>query len=145
MDYPSILPLPLRSGYGLTPENNIIRTEMVSGRARQRVQYTSIPSYANLSWLLTQTQAQLFESWSSLVGADWFSLTLKTPLGLSPYDCRFMATPKGPTLEGVSLWRYTAEVELRDRPLLDGSYTLYPSIVLMQDIFDIAMNREWAE
>jgi len=113
MDYPTGLPAPLRSGYDINPENNIIRTQMVSGRARQRVAYTSIPAYADLSWLFTAQQAQLFESWSAVVGGDWFSVSLKTPTGYAAIECRFTETPQGPQLVGVDLWQYKAKVETR--------------------------------
>lgn len=144
MDYPSSLPCPLRSGYNINPENNIIRTQMVSGRARQRVQYTSIPAYVDLSWLFTAADARLFESWSAAVGADWFNIKVKTPLGYNLQECRFMETPKGPQLVGADLWTYTAQVEMRDRAIVDPSYAIYaPDYILLADIFDIAMNQEW--
>ncbi len=145
MDYPSQLPCPLRAGYGFTPENNIIRSQMVSGRSRQRVQYTSVPTYNTLSWLLTAVESQLFESWSVAVGADWFTIKLKTPLGYYLQECRFTETPKGPELVGVDLWSYSANVEVRDRSVIDDSFLLLPGMVLMQDIFDIAMNEKWPE
>ena len=146
MDYPTGLPAPLRSGYDINPENNIIRTQMVSGRARQRVAYTSIPAYVSLSWLLTAQQAQTFESWTAAAGGDWFNINLKTPLGYFGQECRFMETPQGPQLTGVDLWMYKAKAEIRDRVTVDSSYgEFYPSIILMSDIFDLAMNREWPE
>lgn len=146
MDYPTGLPAPLRSGYDINPENNIIRTQMVSGRARQRVAYTSVPAYVSLSWLLTAQQAQVFESWTAAVGGVWFNLDLNTPLGYFGQECRFMETPQGPQLTGVDLWMYKAKAEIRDRVTVDSSYgEFYPSIILMSDIFDLAMNREWPE
>ena len=143
MEFPANLPCPLRAGYGFTPENNIIRTEMVSGRARQRVAYTSIPTYNTLSWILTAVQAQVLESFVEQVGADWFSIKLKAPTGYYLQDCRFMETPTGPELVGVDLWAYKVRAELRERPMLNASYSLIPNMVLMQDIFDIALNQEW--
>lgn len=144
MDYPSSLPCPLRAGYSINPENNIIRTPMVSGRARQRVQYTSVPAYADLSWIFDRQEAQVFESWSIAVGADWFTIKLKTPLGYFDQECRFMETPQGPALMGVDLWSYKAKVEIRDRAVVDSSYGQYaPDYLLLSDIFDIAMNQEW--
>ena len=143
MDFPASLPCPLRSGYGFSPENNIIRTEMVSGRARQRTAYTSIPTYNTLSWIFTAVQAQVFDSFVEQAGGGWFSLKLKTPLGYFLHDCRFTETPTGPELVGVDLWAYKVRAELRERPMLDASYGLIPNMVLMQDIFDIALNQEW--
>jgi len=143
MEFPEVLPSPLRSGYGFAPENNIIRTEMVSGRARQRVAYTSVPTYNNLSWILTAVQSQVFEAFAAQVGADWFSIRLKAPTGFYLQDCRFTETPTGPELVGVDLWGYKVKAELKDRPMLDSSYSLAPGMVLMQDILDIALNEKW--
>lgn len=143
-DYPSGLPAPLRAGYNINPENNIIRTQMVSGRARQRVAYTSVPAYVDLSWLLTAQQAQLFESWSAVAGGDWFNVKLKTPLGYFPQACRFMESPQGPQLVGRDLWAYKAKAEIRDRVIVDPTYREFaPDYLLMSDIIDLAMNREW--
>lgn len=145
MQFPDSLPTPLRSGYGFSPENNIVRTQMVSGRARQRVAYTSVPTYNNLSWLLTAVGAQLFEAFAAEVGGDWFSLKLKAPTGFYYQDCRFMETPAGPDLVGRDLWGYRVKVELKDRPMLDSSYALVPGMVMMQDILDVAINSIWPE
>ena len=146
MEYPSNLPCPLRAGYDINPENNIIRTQMVSGRARQRVQYTSIPAYVDLQWIFTAAEAQTFESWSEAAGADWFQIKLKTPLGYYLQDCRFMETPQGPKLTGRDLWSYRAKVEMRDRAVIDSSYGEFaPEYLLLSDIFDIAMNEAWPE
>ena len=144
MDYPTGIPAPLRAGYGINPENNIIRTQMVSGRARQRVAYTSVPAYADLSWIFTAQEAQVFESWSSVVGGEWFTINLKTPLGYYGQECRFMESPSGPDLLGVNLWSYKAKVEIKDRVIVDPSYGEYlPGFLLLSDVFDLAMNREW--
>lgn len=145
MIFPDSLPSPLRSGYGFKPENNIIRTEMVSGRARQRVAYTSVPTYSDLSWILTAVQAQLFEAFAAEVGGDWFSLKLKAPTGFYYQDCRFTETPNGPELIGRDLWGFKVRAELKDRPMLDESYALVPGMVMMQDILDVAINQEWPD
>ena len=113
--YPVNLPLPLRTGYKLETENNIIRTPLQSGRARQRTAFTFVPSYADVSWILTATQAVDFESFTVIVGADWFNLTLKTPNGDESRVVRFMQSPTGPVLMGINLWQYAAKLELRDR------------------------------
>jgi len=146
MDYPAILPAPLRAGYNINPENNIIRTQMVSGRARQRVAYTSVPAYADLSWLFTALEGMIFESFVAAAGGDWFMISIKSPIGYIAQECRFMESPQGPQLVGVNLWSYKAKVELREKPSLDPSYALYyPSIILQLDIFDRAMNEAWPQ
>lgn len=143
--YPKGLPLPLRSGYGFEPTNNIIRTDMESGRARQRIAFTKVPTASSLSWIFDATQAQLFEAWAIQVAkAQWFTMTLKTPLGLLEYEVRFTESPTGPVLVGVDGWQYSAKVELKERPVLEDGWVEYlPEYVLLADIFDLAVNREW--
>ncbi|QXE85966.1 hypothetical protein KP003_16625 [Geomonas nitrogeniifigens] len=145
MKFPDALPSPLRSGYGFKPENNIIRTQMVSGRARQRVAYTSVPTYAPLSWIFDQVQAEIFEAFAAQVGGGWFSMRLKAPVGFYEMACRFTETPVGPELVGQDLWGYKAQVEVRERPMLDKSYGLTPDLVVKQNIVDVALNQEWPE
>lgn len=146
ISYPAGLPHPLREGYGFEPENNILRTQMQSGRARQRRSFTSIPAYANLSWIFaTQGQAQLFDAWAQQVaGPDWFTIPLNTPLGLEDHECRFLQSPVGPTRVGNRYWGFTARVELRNKPVLDAGYAEFvPDFVLNSCIFDYAMNFKW--
>lgn len=42
------LPMPLMDGYGFKPISPLLRTEMTSGRARQRRRYTSRPTQASV-------------------------------------------------------------------------------------------------
>lgn len=147
IEYPVELPFPTRDGFALEQENNISRTEMQSGRSRQRVRFTSVPSYVSLRWIFTVPQAQLFEGWASdVVGAGWFLLKLRTPIGLTEHQARFIESPKGPALFGLDRWSYTAKVELRDKPKVAPGWALYaPQYILLSSLFDQAMNREWPE
>lgn len=143
--YPEGLPHPLRDGYGFQPQNNILRTPLQNGRARQRVPFTSVPDYATWTFhMRTQGQAQLFRAWSKLVGAAWFNITFTSPEGLIEQEARFVETPTGPYRNGVSFWTYEASVEVRDRFTLDPEWAeLLPDYVLESDIFDLIPNREW--
>lgn len=148
IDYPAGLPAPLRSGYGVNHISPLIRTELETGRARQRRRYTSVPSLASVSWLMSQAQAQLFEAWFKWTlsdGAEWFNARLRTPLGLQDYECRFAEMYSGPDLVGVDRWRFSADLEIRERQVLPYDYTLLPDYVLQQSIIDRALNREWPE
>lgn len=143
--YPAGLPLPLRDGYSFDPVNRINRTEMVTGRARQRVEFTRTPTLANISWIFTATEAQLFQSWADLVaGAGWISMPLVSPLGFDTLECRFTETPGGPELVGRYAWKFTATCEIRWKPLLDSDWAVVlPDFLLNSDVFDYAMNREF--
>lgn len=148
IDFPAGLPKPLRQGYGLNHVSPFARTEMATGRARQRRTFTSVPSMATVTWLLDTLQAQTFEAWfrdAITDGADWFNCELKTPIGLRPYECRFADMYDGPTLVGLDHWRYGAELEIRERPILPPGWGLVPDLVQGASIIDVAVNREWPE
>lgn len=142
--YPEGLPCPLRENYGFTPVNNIRRTPMDSGRARQRIEFPNAPSLVQLSWIMTSPQAMLFEAWAAqVVGAGWFTMTLLTPLGFDAQEVRFTEVPVGGELTGKFLWRYRVQCELRNRPLIDPGWAeLLPDYILYSDIFDKAINWE---
>ncbi|WP_028698209.1 MULTISPECIES: hypothetical protein [Pseudomonas putida group] len=143
--YPKGLPCALRDGYGFEPVNNILRTEMESGRARQRIMFDSVPTLVPLSWICSERQALLFEAWAAQVArAGWFLIPLKIPGGMRDVEVRFTKTPSGPELVGVSSWRFSAQCEVRERPLLEPGWAeLMPEWVLMMNIVDLAVNREW--
>ncbi|WP_353742569.1 hypothetical protein WHX55_10970 [Pseudomonas fluorescens] len=147
IEYPKFLPLPQREGYGFQSVSPIARSDLQSGRARQRRRFTSVPTVATVTWLLNDTEAQLFEGWFEhilLSGSLWFQCLLKTPLGLDDHRARFIDIYDGPNLVGVSHWRFTAKVELFKRPILDAGWIItVPDYVAMADIFDRAINHEW--
>lgn len=150
-EYPhDLLPLPLREGYGLTPVSPLMRTDMQSGRAKQRRRYQSTPTQAPINWIFIQPgQALLFEQWYQHVlmdGALWFNMKLRTPEGVKFYKCRFVDIYKGGELDGPNYWRYSAELELWERPTMDPLWvTYYPAAIRYMNVIDLALNREWPE
>jgi len=147
IDFPTTLPLPLRNGYRLNHVSPLMRSELQSGRARQRRKYTIVPSIVSVSWLLTTPQAQQFESWfrwSTVDGSEWFNCRLSTPMGLAEYECRFTEMYSGPELVGISHWKITAQLEMRERHTYGYVWQTYASDYIgMSDIFDRAMNQVW--
>ena len=146
IDFPVGLPLPLRSGYDVNHASPLMRTELQSGRARQRRRYTSVPSLASVTWIFSQSEAQFFEAWfrwQLADGTEWFNARLRTPMGLMAYECRFAEMYTGPLLVGVDRWQVQAQLELRDRPTLPPGYDIVQSLVLQSALFDQAINREW--
>jgi hypothetical protein len=148
--YPSQLPRPLQSGYALQHVSPFTRTDMQSGRARQRRTFTSVPSSARVTWFFTSDiECQLFEGWfrddlGAKDGENWFTIELQTPLGIQPYECRFADMYSGPELVAFNKWQVSATLEIRERPILpDGWATIMPTFILAPEIFDIAMNQEW--
>ncbi|ECB0374076.1 hypothetical protein EUR97_18665 [Salmonella enterica subsp. enterica serovar Muenchen] len=150
INYPhDYLPVPLQESFGLKPASPLLRTELTSGRARQRRLYTSTPTQASVAWLFTDPEAQLFEAWYRDTindGADWFNMPLRSPLAIiDMYVCRFVDIYEGPTIEGGNYWRYTATLELWSRAILEGGYGNFPDYIQNSDIIDLAMNHEWPE
>lgn len=149
--YPDYLPLPIRDNYGLdsTQSSPLLRTQMVSGRARQRRSYLSVPPFARMTWVLSQTEAQLFEKWFSkdlVSGAEWFVMKVLTPLGMQEQDCKFAGMYSGPELFAHRHWKISASIEIRDKPLLDSTWYQYaPQFILYSNLIDVAINREWPE
>jgi len=148
VDYPSGLPVPNRDSYAFQAVSPFRRTEMTTGRARQRRTFTSVPTVASLSFVFSTPEAQVFEGWFAYQitdGADWFNVDLLTPTGnMQSYECRFTEMYAGPELFGVKHWKFTAPVELRERPILSPSYGVYGAeFVLQSDIIDIALNSFW--
>ncbi|CAI8735333.1 PMD domain-containing protein [Pseudomonas sp. IT-196MI5] len=147
IEYPKFLPLPQRKCYGFQSVSPIAHSDQQSGRARQRRRFTSVPTVATVTWLLNDTQAQLFEGWFEhilLSGSLWFQCPLKTPLGVDDHRAHFIDIYDGPNLVGVSHWRFSAKVELFKRPILDVGWIItVPDYVAMADIFDRAINHEW--
>lgn len=147
INYPGdYLPCPLKEGFGLKPTSTLKRTTMVTGRARQRRAYRSVPTETAVSWIFSDAEAQLFEAWFRDVlndGQAWFNMPLLTPVGSRNYVCRFTDIYEGPTPEGGMFWRYTARIELWERPMVPPPWGNYPEWIAGSSLLDIAINKEW--
>lgn len=150
--YPSQLPMPVQTGYGLQHVSPFMRSDMQSGRSRNRRMFTSVPSQVSVQWFFTrEAEAQLFEGWfrddlGAKDGENWFTMTLQTPIGLQPYECRFIDMYRGPTLVAFNKWQISASIEIRERPIVaEDEATIMPSDIILADIFDRTMNEWWPE
>lgn len=144
--WPDYLPTPELDGYGIQHVDTMQRTQLESGRARQRRRFTSVPSNASVSWVMTNGQAAYFESWYKNIikdGADWFEGPLKTPVGFGNYKIRFTAMYQGPVPFAFNQWRTTANVEIFERPTIPVEALESPEYLEDAEIFDIAMNVYW--
>lgn len=144
--YPAGLPRGLHSGRTYQLVSPLLRSALTNGRARQRRKFTSVPQGAEIKWIFTDVQAQAFEAWwhdQLIDGVNWFECPLETPLGYSFYTCRFTGVYKGPNRSGPNLWTYSAELELRERAVLNPGWGEFPEFLLESDIIDLALNREW--
>ena len=151
IQYPSQLPPPTRDGFGYSPVSPMLRSDLVSGRARQRRKYTSVPTMASVRWVFNDVQAMAFEAWfnDALVsGSEWFECPLVTPETgdtLKTYTARFTDIYDGPSMFTVSLWSFTATLELRERPILIPGWGLFPDYIASMNLIDLALNQEWPE
>lgn len=146
INYPAGLPRGLHNGRTYQTVSPLKRSELSSGRSRQRRNFTSVPTMAQISWIFSSIQAQAFEAWwrdQLLDGSQWFECPLETPVGYQDYTARFTDIYQGPSRVGPMIWSFSAELELRERPLLDPGWGEFPEFILDQSIFDFAMNREW--
>jgi hypothetical protein len=117
-DFPEVFPLPTLAGYGLNHVSPLLRTEMDSGRARVRRVYTETPSLISARWVMSSVLAAHFEAWFRDTlgdGAAWFNLRIRVAAGVESRACRFVEMYDGPELVGRDLWRFSAELETRDR------------------------------
>lgn len=140
------LPCVLKDGFGLQAISPLKRTDLVTGRSRQRRAYTSTPTQSGVQWIFTDGEAQAFEAWFRDVltdGAAWFNMPLMTPIGKKLYVCRFTDIYQGPMPEGGLYWRYSATLELWERPLPLPGWGNFPEFLAGQNIIDLALNREW--
>ena len=146
VSWPTQLPLPEQSGYAIQHVSPLQRTTMVSGRARQRRVYTSVPSNVAVQWFLTEQPAQLFEAFFRYAitdGADWFLLPLKTPMFTGNYECRFTGIYEGPTLTAFDKWTVSATIEIKEQQTLDSTWLNTPQYVIDSSIIDVALNDLW--
>lgn len=144
--YPSGLPRGLHAGRSYQVISPLERSELASGRARQRRRFTSVPETASITWLFSDAQGQAFEAWwrdQLTDGSQWFEMPLDTPMGYGDYTCRFTDVYSGPSRVGPALWQYSAQLELRERaapPVGEGEF---PDDILYSELFDLTINREW--
>lgn len=148
INYPSQLPGP-QSGYSINPVSPLLRTTMADGRAEQRRRFSSTPSMVDLRWVFNSAnEAAYFEYWYKNIvfdGAAWFNCPLETPIGYKPYVCRFTDIYSGLRKIGVCTWEVSANIEIFERPIMDGEWAEFPDFYLNADIIDVALNRLWPE
>lgn len=145
--YPEDLPRGLYAGRSYQLVNPLVRSELQSGRARQRRRFTNVPEGAQISWLFNSAESRAFIAWWRDALADgslWFECPLDHPgRGYQDYTCRFTGPYAGPSRVGPDLWSFTAELELRERVSMPPGWGEFPEFIIDASILDFAMNREW--
>lgn len=122
--WPSTLPSPSLSGYQFTPDATTIKTDMDSGPPRVRRRYTSANTPVQATWVLTELQLAVFEAWfvqQAQSGAAWFLVPLRNGLGRQVVTARIPSGAYTAAIAEGGNWRLSAQLEVRDRPLLTPS------------------------
>ena len=114
--WPSTLPVPLASGYGIAPMDPTLRTDMEAGMPRVRRRTSARNDRITLSWIMSDAQAAIYRSWFDVDiagGASWFTVDLALATGgLVPSEARFTKPPALAHL-GRLKWQVSGEVEVR--------------------------------
>ena len=152
IEYPAELAYPDLSGYSLEHAPNLSRTTMVSGRARQRRKYTSVPSFVTLSWGMPQKEFELFEAWfrwELKEGQEWFTGWAQTGGITTQTVMRFVGSDSGPAytarMNGPDYWSISCRLEIREKQTFADGWQHLPQYILFPSILDMAINREWPE
>lgn len=145
-EYPSSLPLGLKSGSAFQRTSPNRRSTMVTGRALQRRAFPDAPWFVNKQWLFTDGQAQAFQAWCRDVLGDcnsYFLFPVRSPLGLNKHLVRIVDFYSPPEDAGPGLWRISATLEFDSGPLAPVGDGEYPDELAYSEILDITMNRSW--
>lgn len=120
--WPATLPLPRVTDYALEPQDPVARTDMEAGPARTRRRSTQTPTHIPVQWRLTAEEMAVFEAWHRYTikdGAEWFDIDLKTGIGISSHEARFIGMWKAPA-ENNKTWAVKAKLEVRERAMMDA-------------------------
>ena len=119
--YPKDLKLPLVSSHTLAQQSNLLRTDMASGRARQRKRFQSVPTTMGASWKLNKYQAQILEGFVTHGindAVNWFLMPVRTPEGLIEHEVRFKQSPLESCTYNGGFWNYSANIEIKKRQVV---------------------------
>lgn len=114
--WPSTLPKPSYSGYAVNPQNSVTRSEMDSGTARQRNEFSAVPDKLTVSWEFSSAQMVTFRTFFKTTinrGADWFTATLDIGDGLASYSVRFVGSYTS-NLNAYNNWHVGGNLEIID-------------------------------
>ena len=124
--YPKDLKLPLVSSHRLSQNSNLLRTDMASGRARQRKRFQSVPTTMGATWKLNKHQAQILEGFVTHGVNDavnWFLMPVRTPQGLIEHEVRFKQSPLESASFNGGFWNYSANIEIKKRQVVSEEAT----------------------
>lgn len=147
--YPKDLKLPLVSSHRLSQNSNLLRTDMASGRARQRKRFHSVPTTMPATWKLNAAQASMFEGFITHAINDainWFVMPIRTAQGMVEHEVRFKQSPLESVTFSGSFWQYSANIEIKKRGVIDGLlYECISSLDYQPEMYkDLLLSLEFA-
>lgn len=133
--WPARLPKPFYDGYGYSPVNPFIRTQMDSGRARHRRRSRVVKTKLTVTWKIPREDMKDFRFFvfEKIGGAGWGFF--QTPLLFDGNQCKLMKarftnaeTPFNASNEQNRHFIVTAELEVFELDLIssDDFYTRNP-------------------
>ena len=93
----------------------IARTQMETGRTRQRMRFTSQFRVVSASWELNDDEYALFQGvirWKLSNGADWFTMSLPFGDGFKTYTVRFTDSGQQGDYKPNMNWMVKANLEI---------------------------------
>lgn len=111
----------------------VSRTDMMSGRVRQRMRFTSDFRKQNVQWTMNDFQYALFQSfffYKISGGADYFNINLAIGYGFQPYIARFV-NGVYKAVFNQPCWVVTAQLEIE-----------LASAVLSEDVYDFILSGD---
>lgn len=134
MTYPSTwLPAPTVT-FGHRGQAASARTEMDTGRVRQRQRFSRVHTSISAEWELTDEQLAIFKGFyehTTSGGTAFFDMELPLGDGLATYSVRFVGVPSFQHY-GVLYWRATATLELESGGPLTSDVT--GGLLLVEDL-----------
>lgn len=85
IEYPAALPIPLLASYQLQDVDPLQRTQMDSGRTRNRRRFRNVPTQAQVQHIFSHEQFEMFAGWwvhIALDGALSYSAKMRTATGV---------------------------------------------------------------
>lgn len=135
IEWPSFaIPLPRLSPHEESLESSVVRTEMESGRARQRRRFEVPVHLHSAQWKLNEKQMAAFEAFvrhGIAGGSLWFLIELRLADGLKEYKARLVDGDYSVSRE--DRWAtVSATLEIDDQPLQDNWQLAYDYIARVE-------------
>jgi len=144
INWPDGLRAPQQTGYASTPFGPLERVPLANGQERTRLKSRRAMSTVTVEYVFSEVEAAFFEAWHRDVlayGVLSFNGPIKNGLGVRQCECKFRGMYSTPEVEGPWL-RYSAVMDLIDRPMLPAGYGAWPPQLIMgASLLDVAVNQ----